>query len=109
MIFHPNVSPSTGDICLSTLQKDWRPDLGLSHLLLTIKSLLMTPNPESALNEVAGKMLLEDYDGFFEHAAMLTTIHATKKSDDQENQRNEKVPVAIGNSLAETRRKLRRL
>lgn len=33
-IFHPNVSPTNGDICVSTLQKDWRPDLGLGHLLL---------------------------------------------------------------------------
>lgn len=33
-IFHPNVSPSNGDICVSTLQKDWKPDLGLCHLLL---------------------------------------------------------------------------
>lgn len=33
-IYHPNVSPSNGDICVSTLQKDWRPDLGIAHLLL---------------------------------------------------------------------------
>lgn len=33
-IYHPNVSPTTGDICVSTLQKDWRPDLGIAHLLL---------------------------------------------------------------------------
>ncbi|PJF18273.1 hypothetical protein PSACC_01951 [Paramicrosporidium saccamoebae] len=33
-IFHPNISPTTGEICLSTLQKDWQPELGLAHLLL---------------------------------------------------------------------------
>ncbi|KAG0345028.1 ubiquitin-conjugating enzyme E2 S, partial [Podila minutissima] len=32
-IFHPNVSKQ-GDICVSTLKKDWKPDLGLRHILL---------------------------------------------------------------------------
>lgn len=33
-IFHPNVSRETGEICVNTLKKDWRPDLGLKHILL---------------------------------------------------------------------------
>ena len=47
---------------MNTLKKDWKPDLGLKHILLTIKCLLIVPNPESALNEEAGKLLLEQYD-----------------------------------------------
>ena len=68
-IFHPNVSRN-GEICVNTLKKDWKPDLGLKHVLLvsysfldcviithvniqlqTIKCLLIVPNAESALNE----------------------------------------------------------
>jgi hypothetical protein len=75
-IFHPNVSPSNGDICVSSLQKDWRPDLGISHLLLALKSLLLNPNPESALNEVAGRLLLEDYAAFCRRAALMSQLHA---------------------------------
>ena len=56
-IFHPNVGP-TGEICVNTLKKDWKPDLGIKHILVTIKCLLIYPNPESALNEEAGKLLL---------------------------------------------------
>ena len=56
-IFHPNVGPN-GEICVNTLKKDWKPDLGIKHILLTIKCLLIYPNPESALNEEAGKLLL---------------------------------------------------
>jgi hypothetical protein len=37
---------------------------GLKHILLTIKCLLIVPNPESALNEEAGKLLLERYDDY---------------------------------------------
>jgi ubiquitin-conjugating enzyme E2 S len=32
-IFHPNVS-SLGEICVNTLKKDWKPELGIEHILL---------------------------------------------------------------------------
>lgn len=75
-IFHPNVSPQRGEICVSTLKKDWKSDLGLKHVLLTIKCLLIVPNPESALNEEAGKLLLERYDDYCARAKLYTEIHA---------------------------------
>jgi ubiquitin-conjugating enzyme E2 S len=31
--FHPNISES-GDICVNVLKKDWKPDLGIRHVLL---------------------------------------------------------------------------
>jgi ubiquitin-conjugating enzyme E2 S len=74
-IFHPNVAKN-GEICVNTLKKDWRSDYGIKHILLTIKCLLIAPNPESALNEEAGKMLLEHYDDYFSRAKMFTEIHA---------------------------------
>lgn len=42
----------------------------------TIKCLLIVPNAESALNEEAGKMLLERYDDYSSRARMITEIHA---------------------------------
>ncbi|KAG2235752.1 hypothetical protein INT48_009167 [Thamnidium elegans] len=74
-IFHPNVSP-TGEICVNTLKKDWKPELGVEHVLLTIKCLLIVPNPESALNEEAGKLLLEQYDDYAKRARLYTSIQA---------------------------------
>lgn len=44
--------------------------------LQTIKCLLIYPNPESALNEEAGKLLLEQYDDYSSRARMMTEIHA---------------------------------
>lgn len=38
-IFHPNVA-TNGEICVNTLKKDWKPDLGIKHILLV--SLLFT-------------------------------------------------------------------
>lgn len=94
----------------------------------------MTPNPESALNEAAGKFLIEDYGAFCRHAALMTRIHArpgaTSPSsvlDDQNSAPNNQQAVegTRGGSTAterkkpascappvifsETRRKLRRL
>eukprot|EP00045_Choanoeca_perplexa_P000399 m.14372 g.14372 ORF g.14372 m.14372 type:complete len:197 (+) comp10266_c0_seq1:112-702(+) len=74
-IFHPNVSAS-GDICVNTLKRDWKPEYGIGHVLTVVKCLLIHPNPESALNEEAGKLLLEQYEEFAAHAKMMTEIHA---------------------------------
>jgi ubiquitin-conjugating enzyme E2 S len=61
---------------VNTLKKDWKSELGLRHVLLTIKCLLIVPNPESALNEEAGKLLLEHYDDYCARAKLYTDIHA---------------------------------
>lgn len=33
-IFHPNVQPSTGEICVDTLKRDWSQDVDLIHIIL---------------------------------------------------------------------------
>ncbi|KAF9173582.1 hypothetical protein BGX20_002762 [Mortierella sp. AD010] len=71
-IFHPNVSKQ-GDVCVSALKKDWKKDMGIKDVLVC---LLIFPNPESALNEEAGRQLLERYDDYAKHARLMTGIHA---------------------------------
>ena len=44
--------------------------------LLCDRCLLIEPFPESALNEEAGKLLLEDYEEYAKHAKLMTSIHA---------------------------------
>ncbi|KAF7098323.1 hypothetical protein CFC21_100071 [Triticum aestivum] len=53
-IFHPNIATS-GEICVNTLKKDWNPSLGLRHVLLVVRCLLIEPFPESALNKHKNK------------------------------------------------------
>ncbi|KAJ1260227.1 hypothetical protein BS78_10G216200 [Paspalum vaginatum] len=79
-IFHPNIATS-GEICVNTLKKDWNPGLGLRHVLLVVRCLLIEPFPESALNEQAGKMLLENYEEYARHARLYTGIHALKSKN----------------------------
>ncbi|CAG8442567.1 10648_t:CDS:2 [Acaulospora colombiana] len=77
-IFHPNVSKS-GEVCVDTLKRDWNKEFGIEHILLTIKCLLIVPNPESALNDDAGKLLLDSYEDYAKRARMMTGIHAQCK------------------------------
>ncbi|KAI8055480.1 ubiquitin-conjugating enzyme/RWD-like protein [Syncephalis plumigaleata] len=96
-IFHPNVS-SQGEICVNTLKKDWQPKLGIRHVLLTIKCLLIAPNPESALNEEAGRQLLERYEDYAKHARMMTYIHARNNSGCQAFESDEDTPTTASTS-----------
>ena len=91
-IFHPNISEQ-GEICVNTLKRDWNPkNWSLSNLFQVIKCLLIIPFPQSALNEEAGKLFMEDYDQFFKIAKMFTSIHAksNKNKNNLEEDKKEK-------------------
>ncbi|TCD64853.1 hypothetical protein EIP91_003557 [Steccherinum ochraceum] len=96
-IFHPNVS-SAGEICVNTLKKDWNSSYGIGHILVTVKCLLIYPNPESALDEEAGKLLLEDYESYCARARLITSVHCTPKTRPPEfdTPSAESQPVASG-------------
>ncbi|KAL8770079.1 MAG: hypothetical protein Q9209_004117 [Squamulea sp. 1 TL-2023] len=75
-IWHPNVDECSGNVCVDTLKRDWKPSLTLREILLTISCLLIHPNPDSALNSTAGRLLQEDYALFARQAKLMTSIHA---------------------------------
>lgn len=95
------------DVCgPSTIFSLWRQ---------TIKCLLIHPNPESALNEEAGRLLLEDYAEYESRARLLTEIHAMggtsgapqdpndgpqpkKHAGDPTKRAGPSVPAGLGNS-----------
>ncbi|KAF8949974.1 ubiquitin-conjugating enzyme/RWD-like protein, partial [Flammula alnicola] len=66
-IFHPNVG-ANGEICVNTLKKDWKSTYGIEHILVT-----------SALDEEAGKLLLEEYSSYCDRAKLITSVHATPR------------------------------
>jgi ubiquitin-conjugating enzyme E2 S len=70
---------TAGEICVNTLKKDWKSSYGIGHILITVKCLLIYPNPESALDEEAGKLLLDNYDSYCERAKLITSVHATPR------------------------------
>lgn len=80
-LWHPNIDEATGAVCVETLKRDWSSSLKLRDVLVTISCLLIQPNPASALNEAAGKLASEDWDGFCRRAKLMTEIHAAIPSN----------------------------
>jgi ubiquitin-conjugating enzyme E2 G1 len=75
-LFHPNVYPD-GKLCISILHEGndntgyeheierWRPVHNVRTIVLSTISLLNDPNPESAANIDAAKMLRDDREGYY--------------------------------------------
>jgi ubiquitin-conjugating enzyme (huntingtin interacting protein 2) len=67
-IWHPNVSSQTGAICLDTLSTNWSPVLTIKSALISLQSLLSSPEPKDPQDaEVAGMLLRSRAE--FEHVA----------------------------------------
>lgn len=73
-IFHPNVASPSGEICVNTLKKDWKSDLGIKHFIDGEVFLLNRAEPESAQRR-SGKLLLERYDDYIPSEA-ISEFHA---------------------------------
>lgn len=60
-IYHPNISPQTGAICVDILKSyNWSPALSFYKVLLSIQSLLTDANPDSPLNGEAANVYRKD-------------------------------------------------
>ncbi|KAK3100891.1 Ubiquitin-conjugating enzyme E2 1, partial [Teratosphaeriaceae sp. CCFEE 6253] len=57
-IWHPNVSSQTGAICLDTLGSAWSPVLTLKSALISLQSLLASPEPKDPQDAEVASMLL---------------------------------------------------
>ncbi|KAK3048710.1 Ubiquitin-conjugating enzyme E2 1 [Extremus antarcticus] len=67
-IWHPNVSSQTGAICLDTLGAQWSPVLTLKSALISLQSLLSSPEPKDPQDaEVAGMLISRPEE--FKHVA----------------------------------------
>jgi len=59
-VWHPNVSSQTGAICLDTLSQKWSPVLTIKTALLSLQSLLATPEPNDPQDAEVARMMLDD-------------------------------------------------
>ncbi|KAK6358617.1 hypothetical protein TWF730_007942 [Orbilia blumenaviensis] len=80
-IWHPNVDEKTGEVCVDTLKTSWTPKTTLRDVLEVIRSLLIHPNPSSALNSEAGLLAEEDFKAFARQAKLMTKIYAAIPAD----------------------------
>ena len=50
-IFHPNISEDDGSVSIDILMRNWPPSLNIDGIILSVLSLLTTPNKEDFINE----------------------------------------------------------
>jgi len=62
-IFHPNISPD-GKICVDILKDNWAPSLTILKVILSILSLLSSPNPNDPLVPEIAKIFIKSRSEF---------------------------------------------
>ncbi|KAI0403348.1 putative ubiquitin carrier protein [Xylaria palmicola] len=75
-VWHPNVSSQTGAICLDTLSSAWSPILTIKSTLLSLQSLLESPEPKDPQDAEVAKMMMNDLDAFNKKAHDWAVLHA---------------------------------
>ncbi|KAI0872527.1 putative ubiquitin carrier protein [Hypoxylon argillaceum] len=75
-VWHPNISSQTGAICLDTLSTAWSPVLTIKSTLLSLQSLLESPEPKDPQDAEVAKMMINDPEGFNKKAHEWAVLHA---------------------------------
>ncbi|KAI5806428.1 ubiquitin-conjugating enzyme/RWD-like protein [Peziza echinospora] len=75
-VWHPNVSSQTGAICLDTLSAKWTPVLTIKTALLSLQSLLSTPEPNDPQDAEVANMMINNPSEFKRKARDWAIRHA---------------------------------
>lgn len=75
-VYHPNISSVTGAICLDILKEAWTPILTLKSSLLSLQSLLQSPEPNDPQDAEVARHYLSNEEGFKEKARSWTKKYA---------------------------------
>lgn len=68
-VYHPNISSQTGAICLDILKDTWTPILTLKSSLISLQSLLQSPEPNDPQDAQVANHYLTNLAGFNQTAA----------------------------------------
>ncbi|TFY81046.1 hypothetical protein EWM64_g2962 [Hericium alpestre] len=75
-LYHPNVSSASGAICLDILKDAWSPVLTLKSTLISLQSLLCSPEPNDPQDAEVAKHYMTSRSGFEETARYWTQVYA---------------------------------
>jgi ubiquitin-conjugating enzyme E2 H len=82
-IWHPNVEPRSGAICLDVLGKRWTPIISLPDLFQQyIPQLLHSPEPSDPFNSAAAEQMLTNVEEYNAYVRRHTFIHAIQGKRD---------------------------
>ena len=77
-IFHPNVCPLGGAVCLDVLNQTWSAMYDLVNVFdVFLPQLLLYPNPEDPLNDDAARMMRAEPARYAEKVRELVRAHAS--------------------------------
>ncbi|KAF9008580.1 hypothetical protein BDZ89DRAFT_995353 [Hymenopellis radicata] len=75
-VYHPNVSSASGAICLDILKDAWSPVLTLKSTLISLQSLLCSPEPSDPQDAEVAKHFVTSRGGFDDTARYWTKVYA---------------------------------
>ena len=75
-VYHPNISSASGAICLDILKDAWSPVLTLKSTLISLQSLLCSPEPNDPQDAEVAKHYTASRGSFDETARYWTQIYA---------------------------------
>lgn len=75
-VYHPNISSASGAICLDILKDAWSPVLTLKSTLISLQSLLCSPEPNDPQDAEVAKHYMTSKASFEETARYWSEIYA---------------------------------
>jgi len=75
-VYHPNISSVSGAICLDILKDAWSPVLTLKSTLISLQSLLCSPEPNDPQDAEVAKHYMTSKQSFNDTARYWTQIYA---------------------------------
>jgi len=86
-VYHPNISSQSGAICLDILKDKWSPVLTLKTAIVSLQSLLCSPEPNDPQDAEVAKHYMSDREDFERTARYWTEVYAMDKGQTSEPSR----------------------